>query len=43
MPIRVVTLVNLINKVNPISNYTFTMSYIVSGIKLYTSINFLKC
>ena len=29
MPIRVVTLANPINKVNPIPNYTLTMPYIV--------------
>ena len=29
MPIRVVTLANLINKVNLIPNYTLTMPYIV--------------
>ena len=29
MPIRVVTLANLINKVNPIPNYILTMPYIV--------------
>ena len=29
MPIRVVTLANLINKVNLILNYTLTMPYIV--------------
>jgi len=29
MPIRVVTLVNLINKVNPMPNYILTIPYIV--------------
>jgi hypothetical protein len=29
MPIGVVTLVNLINKVNPMPNYTLIMPYIV--------------
>jgi len=29
MPIRVVTLANLINKVNPMLNYTLIMPYIV--------------
>jgi hypothetical protein len=40
MPIRVITLANLINEINPMPNYTLTL---YSSIKLYTSIKSLKC
>jgi hypothetical protein len=39
MPIRVVTLANLINKVDLMPNYTLTMSYIV--ILSYTLVSSL--
>ena len=39
MPIRVVTLANLINKVNLIPNYTLTIPYIV--VSSYTPVSSL--